>query len=116
MVSKIATSIILAAALLGASTQLPAASCIVSNAPAEKACTPACCSNTTCCETSHERTGPPVQPLAKSGSDQQNIATPPSTVAVTVFDQAAAESLVFSRVECIAHSPAPLALICIRLI
>jgi len=86
MVSKIGTSIILAAAFFGASMRLPTASCILSNAPAEKACTPGCCANKTCCITSPNNTGPPVQLLAKSGSDQQNIATPPSAVAMAVLN------------------------------
>jgi hypothetical protein len=57
-----------------------------------------------------------VQLLAKSGSDQQNIATPPSAVAMAVLNQTAVESPVFSSAEWTAHSPPPLALICIRLI
>jgi hypothetical protein len=116
MVGKIGTSIILAAAFFGASMRLPAASCVFSNAPSEKACAPACCVNKTCCETSQKNTAPPVQPLAKSGSDQQNVATLPATVAVAVQHQGAIESPVFSSAEWNAHSPPPLALICIRLI
>jgi hypothetical protein len=115
MVGKIAISVILAAALFGASTQL-SASCILSNAPIEKACRPGCCADTTCCETSQKKTASPVQPLAKPGSDQQSIPTLPSTSAGVVLDQTAAESPVFSSVECTAYSPPLLALICIRLI
>src|SRR5213078_698468 len=115
MFSRIAISVVLASALLLSGARLPAASCILSNAPSEKACTMTCCANQTCCETSHQRTGPPVQPLAKASSDQPNIATLCSTVAA-VFDQAATELFVFSSAELTAHSPPPLALICIRLI
>jgi hypothetical protein len=53
--------------------------------------------------------------LAKSGSDQQNIATFPATVGVAVLDHTAPAS-VFSSAQFAAHSPAPLALNCIRLI
>ena len=65
---------------------------------------------------SQKRTGPPVQPLAKSSSHQQNIASLASTVPVAVFNYAKDESLIFSSAEVSAHSPPPLALICIRLI
>jgi hypothetical protein len=117
MLSKISVSVMVATALFGASMRLPAASCILSNAPSEKACKPGCCANKTCCKTSQKNTAPPVQPLAKSGSDQQNIAALPAMVAVAVLNQAATtESPIFSSAECTAHSPAPLTLICIRLI
>jgi hypothetical protein len=116
MFGKISMSVVLAVALFGASVRLPAASCILSNAPSDKACKPACCANKTCCETSHERTGPPQQPSAKSGFDQQNIAMPLSVVAVVLLNQTATDSFAFSSVECTPHSLAPIALICIRLI
>jgi hypothetical protein len=116
MLSKITASAAIGLALLTATVRLPAAACIVTNTPSQKACQPGCCANKACCETSHERTGPPVQPLAKAGSDQQNIATLASTVAVVVLNEAATDSFVFPSAECSAHSLAPLALICIRLI
>jgi hypothetical protein len=117
MFSKIIMPVMLGAALLVTPMRLPAASCILANTPGEKACAPGCCANKACCQTSQKNTAPPVQPVAKSSSDQQNIAAFPSTVVVAVLDQAATtESSVFSRLEWTAHSPAPLALICIRLI
>jgi hypothetical protein len=117
MLGKIGTSVVLATALFLGAVRLPAVPCILSNAPTEKACTAGCCKNKSCCETSQRRTGPPVQPLAKAASDQQNIATFALTVpVVAVCDQAAAELFVFPTAECSAHSPPPLALICIRLI
>jgi hypothetical protein len=117
MLSKISVSVMVATALFGASMRLPAASCILSNMPSEKACTPGCCANKTCCKTSQKNTAPPVQPLAKSGFNQQNIVALPAMVAVALPNPAVAtESPVFSSAECTAHSPAPLALICIRLI
>jgi hypothetical protein len=69
-----------------------------------------------CCETSPERTGPPAQPLAKSGLDQQNVSVMPATAAVALVTPYATESPVFSSTESRLHSPPPLALICIRLI
>lgn len=114
--SKIVITLMVAMTLPAAAMPLSARSCILSNVASEKACKPGCCANKACCETSHERTGLPVQPFAKSGLDQQNLATPPATVAAVVLNQTATASLVFSRVEWTAHSPTPLALTCIRLI
>jgi hypothetical protein len=69
-----------------------------------------------CCATSAERTGPPAQPLAKSGLDQQNVSAIPAIAAMALAIPAATESHVFSSTEGRAHSPPLLALICIRLI
>jgi hypothetical protein len=112
MNSKTSVAVMLAIALVAASMRLPAAACTASTV----ACELGCCANKNCCETSQKKTPPPVQPLAQSVSDQQNIATLASTVPVTVFDQAATQLFVFSSADCRAHSPPPLALICIRLI
>jgi hypothetical protein len=57
-----------------------------------------------------------VQPLTKSGSSQQDIAALPAAVPIVVFKQFAEQSAVFLSAEGSAHSPPPLALICIRLI
>jgi len=116
MISKITVSVAVGLALFAATVRLPATTCIVTNTSSPKACQPGCCANKACCATSHERTGSPVQPMAKAGSDQQNIATFPSTVPVAVFNYVAEESFIFSSAEGSAHSPPPLALICIRLI
>jgi hypothetical protein len=117
MLGKIGISVAIVAALVLGAVRLPVAACILSNAPAEKACTMGCCANMACCMTSHKGTGLPVQPLAKSGVNQQNIGAIPATVAVTlVTPLAMAPSHVFSSADGIAHSPPPLALICIRLI
>jgi len=109
-------SVALAVALVTTPACISARSCILVNAPTQKACQLACCANKTCCKTSPKNTSPPAQPLAKSGSDQGNIATWHSPVAVTVLNYTPGESCVFSSADCAAHSPAPLALICIRLI
>ena len=110
-------SAVLAIALFVAPAQPSAASCILSNAPSEKACDAGCCANKTCCETSQKNTAPPVQPLAKSGSNQQNTVALPAAVVVALLNYApATESPISLGAEWTAHSPAPLALICIRLI
>jgi hypothetical protein len=116
MLSRIMISVALAVALVAAPARISARSCILVHAPTQKACQPACCANKTCCQTSPKNTSPAAQPLAKSGSDQGNIATLPSPVALAVLSYAPAESFVFSSADCTAHSPPTLALICIRLI
>src|SRR4029450_11646395 len=116
MFSKVTMSVAVGLALCAATLRLPVMSCILSNASSPVACQPGCCANKTCCATSHERTGPPVQPFAKSGLDQQNLTTPPTAVVAVVLNQTATESLVFSSVEWAAHSLPPLELICICLI
>jgi len=115
MLSRITISLVLAAALVSAPMCVSARPCILSNASNPKACQSDCCANKTCCATSPKNTAPIAQPLAKSGSNQQNIVTLPAVFSVAV-DQPALESPVFQSAECTAHSPPTLALICIRLI
>jgi hypothetical protein len=118
MLSRTIISVSLTAALLIAvPLRLSARSCIASNPSSEQACQSKCCANKACCETSHERTGAPVQPLAKSGADQHNISAIPAiiTVALAIPIPPRVSHSPFSA-ESTAHSPPPLALICIRLI
>src|SRR5260370_34344232 len=75
MLSRIIISMAIAAALFTAPVGLAARSCILTNAPSQKACQPSCCANKTCCATSPKNTAPPAQPLAKADSDQQLSAT-----------------------------------------
>jgi hypothetical protein len=112
MLGKISISVMLGVGLLLGTIRLPAAPCILTNAPAEKACMMGCCVYKSCCETSQHRTGLPKQPLTKSSSNQQNIAALP----VTVMAPLSTDTFVFSGAVCALHSPPPLALICIRLI
>jgi len=116
MLGKIGMSAVLASALFLGTVRLPAAPCILTNAPAEKACTMGCCKYKSCCDTSDKRTGPPVLPLAKTSSTPQNIASLPAIVAPIISRDATKELFVVSSELFAAHSPAPLALICIRLI
>ena len=116
MLGKISISVMLGVGLLLGTIRLPAAPCILTNAPAEKACTMGCCVYKSCCETSQHRTGLPKQPLTKSSSNQQNIAALPAIVMAPLSIDTATNLFVFSGAVCSAHSPPPLALICIRLI
>jgi hypothetical protein len=114
--SRILFGAALTAALSASPLQLPVASCILSNAPSTKACMPGSCANKACCKTSQKSNAAPVQPMAKSGSDQQNIAALPTVAALVGLWPAAGTSSVFSSRDCKAHSPPTLAFICIRLI
>jgi hypothetical protein len=117
MRSKIGLAVMVAIALIIAPMKLPAAACTMSSVASEKACESGCCANKACCETSQKKTPSPVQPLTKPGSDQQNIVFLPSTIAVATLQQdSTRQSCVFSSANHVAHSPAPFALICIRLI
>jgi hypothetical protein len=117
MFSKATVALAVGLALLTATVRLPAAvPCFVTNTPSEKACEPGCCANKTCCATSHERTGPPVQPLNKSSSDQQNIATIAPAIVVPLPRQLPKVPSVFHRADFAAHSPPRLALFCTFLI
>src|SRR5207248_1566449 len=56
MVSRIIISMATAAALFMAPVGQAARSCILSNAPSQKACQSSCCANKTCCATSPKKT------------------------------------------------------------
>jgi len=106
-----------AAMLPVAAMPLSARSCILSNVASEKACKPGCCANKKCCETSEKNRATPSQPLAKSGADQRDVVTLSSAIRVVEVDWIAElESPLRSSAKCSSHSPATLALICIRLI
>jgi hypothetical protein len=116
MSGRIGVALMLVAALLLSAGRLPAASCILCSAPAERACPMGCCQDQDCCDATQQRTGPAAQPPARSSSEQQNIAALASMVAVPLPNRPATEQFVFFSAKCSAHSPPPLALICIRLI
>ena len=116
MAGKTTIALAVGFALVAASIQLPAASCVLSKVSSEKTCQQGCCANKTCCATSRQRTDLPVQPLAKPASDQQNIALIAATVGVALPLQNATDAHLRLGVESRPHSLAPLALLCIRLI
>jgi hypothetical protein len=116
MFRRVMVCLAIVAALFSASVRLPAAPCMVTNTPGPKACQPGCCANKACCATSQERTGPPIQPLAKSGLDQQNFAALPATTAPLLKLPSSSESKIVSHAEPAAHSPPRLPLLCTFLI
>src|SRR4029077_5635096 len=116
MFRKVAVGFVVLAALFSASVRVPSAPCIVTNTPGPKACQPGWCANKACCRTSHERTGPPFQPLAKSGLDQQSFTALPATTAPLLTLSSSSESRIVFHAEPVAHSPPRLSLLCTFLI
>src|SRR5439155_27366583 len=96
MLSRIMISVAMAAALLVAPVSISARSCILLNAPAEKACQPGCCANQTYCATLHKNTAPASQPFDKTVSDHQSVATLPSAVVAIGSGPFAETSATFS--------------------
>src|SRR5450631_2981068 len=97
--------------------RLPAASCILSNAPSQEACKGNCCANMTCCAVSQKNKGPVSPPLAQHAEAKHQVIGLLATVPTGLL----AQSFRLERVACggdpvRAHSPPLLAAICIRLI
>jgi hypothetical protein len=104
-------------AMLARPLQLRAASCILSNAPSDKACQMDCCANKSCCAASKKSRSPVSPPLLKSSDAAQQLLIP--FVSVPLIDSiapAASPRQVCVTVPVRAHSPPPLAATCIRLI
>jgi hypothetical protein len=117
MLSRIMISVAVAVALLGGPMGSIARSCILVNAPSQKACQPGCCANKTCCATSPKNTAPASQPLAKSDAGQQLSATCYATVALPCPNCAAGtEQFRFPVTSLSANSAPRLALLCTFLI
>ena len=103
-------------AMFIAPLQVPAVSCILSNAPSQEACKSNCCANMTCCALSEKNTGSASQPLAQNGVAKQQV---PDVVAATPSNSLqplAVAPIVCATIPVRAHSPPPLAASCIRLI
>jgi hypothetical protein len=98
--------------------QLPAASCIPSNAPSQENCKPNCCANKRCCALSQKSNVPVSQPLYQSGdAKQQQQVVGFIAIARIDWPAAATSAQAISPVALLrAHSPPPLAANCIRLI
>jgi hypothetical protein len=110
-------SVALAVALVAAPVASTARSCILVNAPSQKACQPSCCANKTCCATSSKNTAPASQPLAKADSGQQLNATYFVTATLPFSSsEAGAEQFRLHVTSLSAHSPPQLALLCTFLI
>jgi hypothetical protein len=116
MLSRIITSVAMAAALITAPVSLTARSCILSSAPVQQACKPGCCANKMCCATSSQHKSNPSQPLTKADSSYQVNATAVALLAVAPSPESGAQQFSVSHAASGAHSPPTLALICIRLI
>ena len=116
MIRRMTVSVAIVVALFTATVRLPAAPCIIDNTASEKPCVPGCCANKACCTTTHQRTGPAAQPLAKAASDQQNITTISASIPIPLAIQATANSSVYSSVEAAFTSVPRLALLCTFLI
>jgi hypothetical protein len=116
MFSKVTVSVAVGLALFAAPVRLAARSCILTNAPSQKACQPSCCVNKTCCATSPKNTAPQSQPLAKADPSQQLQTT--GFVAALSFSscEVGAEQFRFEAAAPSAGSPPRLALLCTFLI
>ena len=102
-------------ALMVRPLQLPAASCILSNAPSEKPCKMHCCANKACCSLSEKNNAPASVPLYQGGVSKQVI----GFVSVPVIGMhllgRVAEPINAATLSR-SHAPPPLAATCIRLI
>jgi hypothetical protein len=104
-------------AMLARPLQLPAASCILSNAPSHEPCKPDCCANKTCCAVSKKSSAPVSPPLVKSSEAGQQLLI--GFVALSLVDSIAESAFTQPQRVAIgvrAHAPPPLAATCIRLI
>ena len=104
-------------AMLVRPLQLPAASCILSNAVSPQGCKPKCCANKSCCAVSKKHSQPVSPPLYKSGDVNQPQAI--AFVSVPLIDSiavAASPRQVRVNLSVRTYSPPPLAATCIRLI
>src|SRR5262245_65537515 len=75
MLSRSIISTAIAGALFAAPVGLASRSCILTSAPVQQACKPACCANKTCCTTAHEHKSNANQPLGKIDSSYKVNAT-----------------------------------------
>ena len=117
MLSRIAISLAMVVALTTAPFHLSARTCILSDAPVQKACKPGCCANKMCCATSKKNTAPASQPLAKDGSAPELNATCAVTLSAIAPDYVSLDRhLSFSRTRSCAIASPQLAVLCTFLI
>jgi hypothetical protein len=97
--------------------RLPAASCILSNAPSQEACKSDCCANMTCCAVSKDNTGPESQPLTQQAPAKHQLIGLVATALIGSRLQPFAVGPIFcASLPVRAHAPPLLALNCIQLI
>ena len=106
----------MATAIVVSPVGLASRSCILTSAPAEQACKPACCANKTCCVTANEHKSTPTQPLAKDDSTQQLKATGFVTALSFSSFEVGAEQFRFQAAAPLSNAPPRLALLCTFLI
>lgn len=108
--------LMLALAMSIAPLRLPAAACILSNAPSQEACKSNCCANMTCCAVSEKNTGSASQPFAQNGAAKQQVLDVVAAAPSSSLQPLAVAPIVCATIPVRAHSPPPLAATCIRLI
>jgi len=107
----------MAAALVASPVGLASRSCILTSAPVQQACKPACCANKTCCATADEHKSNANQPLGKTDSNYKVNATSVALpAAVLPIAESCAQPFPSSNAASGAHSPPRLALLCTLLI
>src|SRR4030095_3776079 len=115
MLDRIAVSLTLVAAIFVAESSV-SSTCVLLNAPNQKACASPCCPTKPCCATSEKRHTESVPPFTTSTSSQQSfVASTPAVADVQVTPPAIDRSH-FPTADVQWHSPETLALLCIRLI
>src|SRR5262249_22103367 len=104
MLGRIAVSLTVAAAILIAESSA-SSTCVLLNAPNQKACASPCCATKPCCATSGKRDTESVPPFATSTSSQPSFV--PWTAAVADLQVAAApiDGSHFSVADVQWHSP-----------
>ena len=114
VLARIAISILTMAAFLAGPVHVSARTCIVSDAPIQKACQPGCCANKACCATSTKKSAP--LPFAKNASAPELTAISPPSISMSRRELVSqARQFSVSRELSLASSPR-LAVLCTFLI
>jgi hypothetical protein len=116
MLGRLTVSAVVVIGLFTATVRLPASPCIITNTADSKPCAPGSCANKQCCATSHERTGPLAQTLAKSSIADETLAATPPIVSIPRPIQALAAGQYCPRVAFGLASQDRSALLCTFLI
>src|SRR5438477_6892410 len=115
MLTRIAFSLTMVAALITAPVYVSARTCIVSDSPVQKACKPGCCANKTCCATSKK--GAPIsQSLAKSDAGSELNATVAAALTAIAPGFALLDRQFLVRPSLCTSAPPQLAVLCTFLI
>jgi hypothetical protein len=116
MLGRIAVSLTLVLAIIIAEASV-SSTCVLLNAPNQKACASPCCPTKPCCTTSGKRNTESMPPFATSTYAQQSfVASTPAVSNIQVAPPPATDKSHFAVADVHWHSPETLALLCIRLI